>query len=118
MPEKGKYGITTGPHAHFKILKDAGREGGREAHPRHPAKPPPKKFLYFSLAKDLLLWYHHLSNFEEDFNMPRELAILACTECKRRNYTTTRNKRTQTNRVEMKKYCPTERKRTLHKEVK
>ena len=24
----------------------------------------------------------------------------------------------QTNRVEMKKYCPTERKRTLHKEVK
>jgi large subunit ribosomal protein L33 len=50
--------------------------------------------------------------------MPRELAILACTECKRRNYTTTRNKRTQTNRVEMKKYCPTERKRTLHKEVK
>ena len=50
--------------------------------------------------------------------MPRELAILACTECKRRNYTTTRNKRTQTNRFEITKYCPNERKRTVHKEVK
>ena len=50
--------------------------------------------------------------------MPRELAILACSECKRRNYVTTRNKRTQTARVEMVKYCPAERKRTLHREVK
>lgn len=72
----------------------------------------------FSLALLVDLCYSYSSNFEEDFSMPRELAILACTECKRRNYTTTRNKRTQTNRVEMKKYCPTERKRTLHKEVK
>ncbi len=43
--------------------------------------------------------------------MPRELAILACTECKRRNYTTTRNKRTMTNRLEIKKFCPAEKKR-------
>ncbi len=52
--------------------------------------------------------------------MPRDLAILACTECKRRNYTTTRNKRTQTNRLELKKYCPGPdcRKRTLHRESK
>jgi large subunit ribosomal protein L33 len=50
--------------------------------------------------------------------MPRELAILACTECKRRNYVTTRNKRTQTNRLEMKKFCSAERKRTLHRETK
>jgi large subunit ribosomal protein L33 len=50
--------------------------------------------------------------------MPRELAIMACTECKRRNYTTTRNKRTMTNRLEQKKFCPTERKRTLHREAK
>lgn len=50
--------------------------------------------------------------------MPRDLAILACTECKRRNYTTTRNKRTMTNRIEIKKYCPNERRRTVHKEVK
>ena len=50
--------------------------------------------------------------------MPRELAILACSECKRRNYTTTRNKRTMTNRLELLKFCPAERKRTVHKEVK
>ena len=50
--------------------------------------------------------------------MPRELAILACTECKRRNYVTTRNKRTTANRLEIKKFCPSERKRTLHREAK
>ena len=50
--------------------------------------------------------------------MPRELAILACTECKRRNYTTTRNKRVQTTRLEIKKFCPFDRKRTLHRETK
>ena len=50
--------------------------------------------------------------------MPRDLAILACSECKRRNYTTTRNKRTMTERVEKVKYCPFDRKRTVHKEVK
>ena len=50
--------------------------------------------------------------------MPRELAILACTECKRRNYTTTRNKRTMTTRLEIKKFCPTDKKRTLHRETK
>ena len=44
--------------------------------------------------------------------MPRELIILACTECKRRNYTTTRNKRTQTERLELKKYCRHERRRS------
>jgi large subunit ribosomal protein L33 len=39
-------------------------------------------------------------------------------ECKRRNYTTTRNKRVTPNRLEMKKYCRFERKHTLHREVK
>jgi large subunit ribosomal protein L33 len=50
--------------------------------------------------------------------MPRELVILACESCKRRNYTTTRNKRTMANRLEIRKFCPAERKRTLHREVK
>ncbi|MBM4147423.1 MAG: 50S ribosomal protein L33 [Lentisphaerae bacterium] len=50
--------------------------------------------------------------------MPRELVTLACSECKRRNYTTTRNKKTQTNRLEIVKFCPSERKRTPHKEVR
>ena len=44
--------------------------------------------------------------------------LLACTECKRRNYTTTKNKRTNTARVELKKYCPWDKKHTVHRETK
>ncbi|HMP89390.1 MAG TPA: 50S ribosomal protein L33 [Kiritimatiellia bacterium] len=50
--------------------------------------------------------------------MPRELITLACTECKRRNYTSTKNKKLSTERVELKKYCATERKHTVHREIK
>jgi len=50
--------------------------------------------------------------------MPREIITLACQECKRRNYTTTKNKRTMTERVELKKFCPAERKHTVHREIK
>ena len=50
--------------------------------------------------------------------MARDLAILACTECKRRNYTTTRNRRVQTARLEITKFCPSERRRTLHRETR
>jgi len=50
--------------------------------------------------------------------MPRELCILACTECKRRNYTTTKNKRNSSGRLELKKYCPFEKKHTVHRETK
>jgi len=48
--------------------------------------------------------------------MPRDIIILACGECKRRNYTTTKNKRKQSGRVEYKKYCPFCNHHTLHKE--
>jgi len=48
----------------------------------------------------------------------RDKVILACTECKRRNYTTTRNKKNQSAKIELKKYCPFDRKHTLHKETK
>ncbi len=50
--------------------------------------------------------------------MPRENITLACTECKQRNYTSTRNKRKTTERVELKKYCRFDRKHTVHREVK
>ncbi|MDD3144306.1 MAG: 50S ribosomal protein L33 [Candidatus Cloacimonetes bacterium] len=46
----------------------------------------------------------------------RDIIILACEECKNRNYTTTRNKRKHPNRMEIKKFCPTCRKHTLHKQ--
>ena len=48
----------------------------------------------------------------------RELAILACGECKNRNYTTTRNKKTTIERLEKVMFCPHCRKRTTHKETK
>ena len=35
----------------------------------------------------------------------RNIVTLACTDCKRRNYNTTKNKRTTTDRLEFKKYC-------------
>ncbi|MCC5895832.1 MAG: 50S ribosomal protein L33 [Alkalibacterium sp.] len=43
---------------------------------------------------------------------------LECTECKERNYLTSKNKRNNTERLEVKKYCPRERKTTLHRETK
>jgi len=48
----------------------------------------------------------------------RDLLALACPECKRRNYTTDKNKRTTTDKLELRKYCRFCRKHTLHKETK
>ena len=50
--------------------------------------------------------------------MAREIITLACTECKRRNYTTTKEKRNTPGRLEKKKHCKFERKHTVHKETK
>ncbi|HNZ07253.1 MAG: 50S ribosomal protein L33 [Candidatus Cloacimonetes bacterium] len=46
----------------------------------------------------------------------RDIIVLACEDCKNRNYTTTRNKRKHPNRMELKKFCPTCRKHTVHKQ--
>jgi large subunit ribosomal protein L33 len=48
----------------------------------------------------------------------RDIITLECTECKRRNYTTTKNKRLHAGRVEYKKYCRWDKKLTVHKETK
>jgi large subunit ribosomal protein L33 len=48
----------------------------------------------------------------------RDTITLACAECKRRNYSTTKNKRNTTDRVELPKYCPWCRKHTPHRETK
>ena len=34
-----------------------------------------------------------------------DMVILVCTECKRKNYTTFKNKRTTTGKLEFKKHC-------------
>jgi len=48
----------------------------------------------------------------------REIITMACTVCKRRNYTQTRNKKLKTNKLEVKKFCKFCKKHTLHKETK
>ena len=48
----------------------------------------------------------------------REIITLECTECKRRNYTTTKEKRNPPGRLEKVKFCKFDRKRTVHKETK
>ncbi|MEM5948735.1 50S ribosomal protein L33 [Spirochaetia bacterium 38H-sp] len=47
-----------------------------------------------------------------------EIIALACSECKRRNYTTKKNRRNMQGKLELKKYCPHDRKHTLHVETK
>ena len=47
-----------------------------------------------------------------------ELVALQCSECKRRNYTTSKNRKNVQGKLEFNKYCPFERKHTLHKETK
>jgi large subunit ribosomal protein L33 len=48
----------------------------------------------------------------------REIITLQCNDCKNRNYTTTKNRKKHTDRLETQKFCNTCRKHTPHKEVK
>ena len=48
----------------------------------------------------------------------RDLIALECTVCKRRNYTTTKNKKTTPDKLKLRKYCPHDRRHTEHKETK
>ena len=50
--------------------------------------------------------------------MPRDKVILECTDCKSRNYFTTKNKRNTTDKLQRKKYCRFCRKHVVHKETK
>ena len=48
----------------------------------------------------------------------RDIIQMACGACKRRNYSTTKNKKKTTERLELSKYCRFCRKHTAHKETK
>jgi large subunit ribosomal protein L33 len=50
--------------------------------------------------------------------MAREQITFQCGDCKRKNYTSMKNKKTTTERLEMKKFCPFCRKHAPHKEIK
>ena len=48
----------------------------------------------------------------------RLVITLACTECKERNYTTEKNRKNDSGRIELQKYCPRCGKHTTHKETR
>ena len=48
----------------------------------------------------------------------RTLVTLACSQCKRRNYNTTKNKRTTPEKLAFKKYCRFCNAHAEHKETK
>ncbi|MFH1855743.1 MAG: 50S ribosomal protein L33 [Candidatus Omnitrophota bacterium] len=48
----------------------------------------------------------------------QEIITFACADCKRRNYTSTKNKKQNQGKLELNKYCRFCRKHTLHKELK
>lgn len=47
-----------------------------------------------------------------------KIITMACTECQERNYTTTKNKKNTTGRLELKKYCSRCNASVLHRETK
>ena len=48
----------------------------------------------------------------------RDIITMQCTDCKERNYSTTKNKKKTTERLEMKKFCPRCRQHRVHRETK
>ncbi len=48
----------------------------------------------------------------------RDIIILACLDCKRKTYSSRKNKKNTPDRLELKKYCRFCRKHTPHKEQK
>jgi large subunit ribosomal protein L33 len=48
----------------------------------------------------------------------RIVITLACTECKERNYTTTKNRKNDPERLELRKFCPRCRQVRPHRETK
>ncbi len=43
---------------------------------------------------------------------------LECSECKGPNYTTSKNKRNDPERMELRKFCPHDRRHTVHRETR
>lgn len=55
--------------------------------------------------------------------MPREIITIECTEARKEGkspsrYMTTRNKKLQTEKLELRKFNPALKRHTLHKEIK
>jgi len=77
-----------------------------------------KPFLYDNLIEHRFVGVL-FSVLSEGLMEPKNVRItLECTECKQRNYDTTKNKKNDPDRIELKKYCRFCKKRTVHKEAK
>lgn len=77
----------------------------------------------FKFNRSLFMYFHNKLQFlsggaESMASDVRIKVTLACTECKQRNYDTTKNKRNDPDRLELSKYCKFCRKHTVHKETK
>ncbi|MFC2014412.1 50S ribosomal protein L33 [Chloroflexota bacterium] len=48
----------------------------------------------------------------------RNIIHLACSDCRERTYTTTKNRRNDSQRIELNKYCPRCRAHKLHRETR
>jgi len=48
----------------------------------------------------------------------RIVITLQCTECSERNYVSSKNRRNDPGRLELRKYCPRCRTHTLHRETR
>ena len=48
----------------------------------------------------------------------RPKITMACTDCRRRNYTTVKNRQNDRDRMELRKYCRWCRGHTLHRETR
>ena len=50
--------------------------------------------------------------------MAQEHIIFECTQCKNRGYHSTKNKKKHPDKLELKKFCKSCKKHTVHKEIK
>ena len=48
----------------------------------------------------------------------RMVITLGCTECRERTYTSSKNRRNDPSRIELRKFCPRCRNHVLHREVR
>lgn len=68
------------------------------------------RFFYVRISGSVL--------YKTEVEVVRTKITLACTECKRRNYNLTKDKKTHPDRMETKKYCRFCKTHTMHKETK
>lgn len=75
------------------------------------------RILKIKDAKSFFFGFSNLIRTME-VEIVRTKITLACTECKQRNYNTTKDKKNHPDRMEIKKYCRFCRTHTVHKETK